>query len=119
MEALMTDSPSVSLRSAATVFVVNDVGKSVAHYRDLLGVGVEFTYGEPMSYAGVERGGVLIHLQAAAESERQMGQGAIYIFVTNVDSRYEELQSHGAPSTERAERLPVRYARLLDQGSRR
>ena len=52
----MTELPAVALRGAATVFVVKDVGKSVAHYRDVLGFHVEFTYGEPTCYAGVERG---------------------------------------------------------------
>ena len=59
-------------------------------------VHVEFTYGEPASYAGLERGGVLIHLQAAADSERQPGHAAVYVFVTDVDTLYEELRSRGA-----------------------
>jgi hypothetical protein len=71
----MTESPRIALQAAATVFVVKDVGKSVAHYQDVLG----FTYGSPASDAGVERGGVLIHLQAAADSKRQPGQAAVYI----------------------------------------
>src|SRR5207237_1335480 len=56
---------SVSLIGAATVFVVQDVLRSVEHYRDVLGFQVEFTYGAPTFYAGVERGGVLIHFRAA------------------------------------------------------
>ena len=92
----MTESPRVALQAAATIFVVKDVGKSVAHYQDVLGFHVEFTYGSPACYAGVERGGALIHLQAAADSERQPGQAAVYIFVTDVDTLYEELTSRGA-----------------------
>ena len=42
----MTSAKS-TLRGAATLFVVQDVLKSVAHYRDVLGFTVEFTYGEP------------------------------------------------------------------------
>jgi len=87
---------SVSLVGAATVFVVSDVLRSVAHYRDVLGFQVEFTYGEPTFYAGVERGGVLIHLQAAGETKRQPGQGAVNVFVTDVDALYGELNSRGA-----------------------
>jgi hypothetical protein len=73
----MTESPRVALQAAATVFVVKDVGKSVAHYQDALGFHVEFTYESPARYAGVERGGALIHLQAAADSDRQPGQAAV------------------------------------------
>jgi len=64
---------------------VKDVLASVAHYRDVLGFRVEFTYGEPTFYAGVERDNVLIHFQAAHASPRQAGQGAINIFVGDVE----------------------------------
>ena len=95
-EVVITEAPGISFRDAATVFVVRDVGESVAHYRDVLGFRVEFTYGEPAFYAGLERGEVTIHLQAATDTDRQTGQAAIYIFVTGVDALYEELRSHGA-----------------------
>lgn len=92
----MASSSPVSLIAAATVFAVRDVARSVEHYRDVLGFRVEFTYGEPTFYAGVERGGVLIHLQAAGETKRQPGQGSAYVFVDNVDALYEELSTRGA-----------------------
>jgi len=78
------------------VFVVQDVLRSVEHYRDVLGFRTEFTYGQPTFYAGVERGAVVIHLQAASETKRQPGQGAVNIFVTDVDALYQELKSRGA-----------------------
>jgi uncharacterized glyoxalase superfamily protein PhnB len=78
------------------VFAVQDVVRSVEHYRDVLGFRVEFTYGEPTFYAGVERGGVLIHLQGAGDTKRQPGQGSLYVFVDNVDALYEELSARGA-----------------------
>jgi catechol 2,3-dioxygenase-like lactoylglutathione lyase family enzyme len=40
----------MQLRGAAPVLVVKDVLKSVAHYRDVLGFRVEFTYGEQRAY---------------------------------------------------------------------
>ena len=66
----MTNPSAVSLRGAATVFVVEDVVRSVEHYRDVLGFDIEFTYGQPTFYARVERGDVAIHLQAASETKR-------------------------------------------------
>ena len=92
----MTEPSTVSLCGAATVFVVQDVLQSVEHYRDVLGFHTEFTYGRPTFYAGVERGAVVIHLQAASETKRQPGQGAVNIFVTDVDALYQELKSRGA-----------------------
>lgn len=62
----------------------------------MLGVHTEFTYGEPTFYAGVKRDGVIIHLQAASETKRQPGHGAVHIFVTDVDTLYEELKSRDA-----------------------
>jgi uncharacterized glyoxalase superfamily protein PhnB len=92
----MTESPRATVQAAAAVFVVKDVAGSVAHYQDVLGFHVEFRYGDPPSYAGVERGSALIHLQAAADSKRPPGQSAVYIFVTHVDALYDELKSRGA-----------------------
>jgi hypothetical protein len=62
----MTVPSAASLCGAATVFVVQDVLRSVEHYRDVLGFRTEFTYGQPTFYAAVERDGVVIHLQAAS-----------------------------------------------------
>jgi len=87
---------TATLDAAAAVFPVSDVGKSVAHYRDALGFDVEFTYGEPLAYAGVERGGAAIHLQAAGDTTRRPGQAAIYVFVSGVDALYEQLRARGA-----------------------
>lgn len=87
---------AVKLCAAAPVFVVQDVLRSVEHYRDALGFDTEFTYGEPTFYAGVKRDEVILHLEAAKESKRKPGQAALYVFVTDVDALYQELKSRGA-----------------------
>src|ERR1700758_5287713 len=92
----MSIPPSAMLCGAATLFVVQDVLRSVAHYRDSLGFHTEFTYGEPTFYAGVERDGVVIHLQAANHTKRLPGHGAVNVFVTDVDALYHEFKSRGA-----------------------
>jgi len=92
----MTGRSPNTLRAAAPVFVVQDVRRSVEHYRDALGFRVEFLYGDPASYAGVERDSVLIHLQAASQTDRLPGQSSIYVFVTDVDALYTELRERGA-----------------------
>jgi uncharacterized glyoxalase superfamily protein PhnB len=88
--------PTASLCGAAPVLVVQDVIRSVEHYRDVLGFRTEFVYGEPTFYAGVERDSVVIHLQAVKETKRQPGHGAVNIFVTDVDALYQELKARGA-----------------------
>jgi uncharacterized glyoxalase superfamily protein PhnB len=92
----MTDADQAKLCSAATTFAVRDVARSVEHYRDVLGFRVAFTYGEPIFYAGLTRDAVTIHLQAAANTKRQPGQGSVYVFVTGVDALYRELEERGA-----------------------
>jgi uncharacterized glyoxalase superfamily protein PhnB len=92
----MTTFPVSTLCGAATLFVVKDMLRSVEHYRDALGFRTEFTHGEPTFYAGVERDGVVIHLQAGDHTRRLPGHGAVNIFVTDVDALYQELKSRGA-----------------------
>lgn len=82
--------------ASATLFVVHDVLKSVAYYRDVLGFEVDFTYGEPVFYGGVVRDDVIIHFQAAHRTSRSTGQGAANIFVTEVDALYADMQARGA-----------------------
>ena len=84
----MTTPPRAALCGSATVFVVRDVPRSVEHYRDALGFDTEFTYGEPSYYAGLERDGVTLHLQAASHTTRQLGQSGLHVFVTDVDALY-------------------------------
>ena len=55
---------SRDFNDSTPILVVRDVEKSVAYYRDALGFSVDFSFGEPPSYAGVYRGAVLLHLQA-------------------------------------------------------
>jgi catechol 2,3-dioxygenase-like lactoylglutathione lyase family enzyme len=92
----MANPATISFHSAATVFAVKDVEKSVEYFCDSLGFEVEFSQGNPPVYAGVERGNLAIHLQRAADTPRKPGQGAVYVFVSDVDELHEELQSHGA-----------------------
>jgi len=92
----VTDASSSALCAAATVFVVKDVVRSVEYFCDVLGFHTEFMWGEPVCYAGVERDNVTIHLQAAGDTKRPPGHGAVNVFVTNVDALYEELKSRRA-----------------------
>src|SRR5262245_17725324 len=93
---MTTASSAGTLCGSATVFVVQDVLRSVEHYGDVLGFQTVFTYGEPVFYAGVARDGITIHLQAASASKRQLGQAGLNIFVSDVDALFEELKSRGA-----------------------
>lgn len=84
------------LRDCAPVLVVKNVPASVAHYRDTLGFEVAFTWGDPVTFAGVCRDDVTIHLQADDQTRRPAGGGAVSIFVDDADRLYAELTERGA-----------------------
>jgi uncharacterized glyoxalase superfamily protein PhnB len=84
------------LIGAATVFVVGDITKSIAHYCDALGFEVTFQYGQPTFYACLCRDEVALHLLAAQETKRLPGHGGICVFVQDVDRVYAELAERGA-----------------------
>jgi uncharacterized glyoxalase superfamily protein PhnB len=82
------------LVGAATIFTVRDLAASVAYYRDTMGFTVTFQYGEPAFYACLCRDEVAIHLRAGVRWTP--GNGAIAIFVNDVDALHGELVARGA-----------------------
>jgi catechol 2,3-dioxygenase-like lactoylglutathione lyase family enzyme len=84
------------LAGSATIFTVRDVAASIAHYRDILGFDVTFEYGKPTFYACLCRDEVALHLIDASRTERLPGNGAICIFVNDVDKLYNDLRERKA-----------------------
>jgi catechol 2,3-dioxygenase-like lactoylglutathione lyase family enzyme len=84
------------LVGAATVFVVSDMAKSVAYYRDALGFDVTFEYGQPPFYACLCRDEVALHLLAASKTKQLPGHGGVCVFVKDVDAVHTELVERGA-----------------------
>jgi catechol 2,3-dioxygenase-like lactoylglutathione lyase family enzyme len=84
------------LKGDAAVFAVSDLEASLAYYRDALGFSVEFRWGEPVSYACLCRDNVALHLASQILAKRQPGQGALCIFVSDVDAIHEEIAAKGA-----------------------
>jgi len=82
------------LVGAATIFTVRDLAASVAHYRDVFGFTVTFQYGAPAFYACLCRDEVAIHLRAG--TGWPPGNGAIAVFVKDVDALHAELIARGA-----------------------
>src|SRR5215475_8037413 len=81
---------------AATVFIVNDIAKSVEHYRDVLGFQITFQYGNPTFYACLCRDEVALHLLATQETKRLPGHGGICVFVRDVNRLHADLVARGA-----------------------
>ena len=73
---------------------------ATAYYRERLGFAVDFTY--ESFYAGVSRGGALIHLKRAPKTvsdrahRKEHEHLDAYVAVAGVQALYQELQSRGA-----------------------
>ena len=91
----MATSPADPVECAA-IFVVRDIAASLAYYRDALGFAIGFTWGDPPTYAGVCRGAVTIHLQAASQTRSPPGAAALSLFVGSADEIHRELERRGA-----------------------
>ena len=93
------------LTGCATVFVVSDLAAGLAYYRDTLGFAATFVYGEPNYYACLYRADVSLHIVASTHTKRLAGQGAVCLFVDDVDAVHGELIGRGAKvSTELGDR---------------
>jgi catechol 2,3-dioxygenase-like lactoylglutathione lyase family enzyme len=91
----MAQNPTQPLE-CAPVFVVGDIAASLDYFRRALGFETAFTWGEPTTYAGVCRGAVTIHLQAASQTARPAGASSLAVFVGSADEIYAELRERGA-----------------------
>ena len=85
------------LVGAATVFVVSDIAKSIAYYRDALG----FRRDIPIRRAAllcvpVPRRRRVAHLLAANKTKQLPGHGGLCVFVKDVDAVHAELVERGA-----------------------
>ena len=79
------------ITGTATVLTVRDIAASIAYYRAALGFAVTFEYGEPTFYVCLCRDEAALHLIAASKTERVPGNGALCIFVEDVDALHAEL----------------------------
>lgn len=75
---------------AATVLPVQDMQASIRFYTHSLPFELSFSWGEPVSYAVLKKGGVSIHLtQRADDREPSSEHCALYIFVYDIDQIYQ------------------------------
>lgn len=97
---------TVTTRSTARItgiapqFLVDDLDRAIAYYRDRLGFELDFKY--ESFYAGVSRDGFAIHLKEAAKlaadrAHRKENEHLdAYIAVSGVRGLFSELQTRGA-----------------------
>jgi catechol 2,3-dioxygenase-like lactoylglutathione lyase family enzyme len=103
--------PSASrITGIAPQFLVGDLERAIAYYRDRLGFQLDFTY--ESFYASVSRDGFAIHLKhgetlAAERTHRKQHEHLdAYIAVTGVRDLFSELQRRGAAVIKPLEERP-------------
>ena len=106
----------VAVRGAAQMtgiapqFLVDDLDRAIAYYRDRLGFELDFTY--QSFYAGVRRNGFAIHLKhapklAADRAHRKQNEHLdAYIAVSGIRDLFSELQRRGAEVIKPLEERP-------------
>jgi catechol 2,3-dioxygenase-like lactoylglutathione lyase family enzyme len=103
-------------RSAAQItgiapqFLVDDLDRAIAYYRDKLGFDLDFNY--ESFYAGVSRDGFAIHLKhaeklAADRAHRKQNEHLdAYIAVSGIRGLFSEMQMRGAEVIKPLEERP-------------
>lgn len=88
--------PATQLQRAMPVLESEDMGRSLAFYKDKLGFAAA-TWGEPPTFAIVQRGTVTIALAKVEPGHAAVSRKtwAAYIYVWDVDALYAELMALG------------------------
>jgi len=120
-----------------TMVIVSDMKRSVAFYRDILGIPLKFESPEWTEFAtgtttlALHGGGVARQYQDTGDQSKTAGACSIGFNVDDVDKSYEELKAKGMmfvmPPAQREgegiklavgldpDGLPISFAQLLDQ----
>jgi predicted enzyme related to lactoylglutathione lyase len=106
----VTVDTAAKITGIAPQFLVEDLDRAIAYYRDRLGFEIDFIY--ESFYAAVSRDGVAIHLKhgeksAAERANRKQNEHLdAYIAVSGIRGLFGELQTRGAEVIRPLEQRP-------------
>ena len=106
----VTDRGAPQITGISPQFLVDDLDRAIAYYRDSLGFDLDFNY--QSFYAGVRRNGFAIHLKeapklAADRAHRKENEHLdAYIAVSGIRDLFSELQTRGAEVIKPLEERP-------------
>jgi len=78
------------------ILTVNNLEQSRDFYINTLGFNLSFEWGNPITYLGLDRGNVSIHLIGEEISRQKPGTGKISIITNEVDNYFEFCRQNGA-----------------------
>lgn len=106
---MKTETSEVGLGEIGQIaLTINDLGKAVAFYRDILGLNHLFS--APPGLAFFSAGAVRLMLSRPEKSESEKSSSAIYFKVAEIEKTYEVLTSRGV----RFEAAPHLIAKMPD-----
>lgn len=80
----------------AAVLPVADLHSTVQWYKEKLDFHMEFSWGEPVSYVIMKRDALQLHFALADKDyQGQKVQPSLYVFVTEIETLYEEFKQKG------------------------
>ncbi len=100
----------MNYQSAVPVIATADVRAAIDYYVDVLGFSEYFTFGNPLEYAGVRRGGAQIYItrdeRLASALKAAGAHPEVFLWVSEVDRVFEEHQARGAKVVEAISNRP-------------
>lgn len=99
-----------AIAAAAPQLLVDDLERSLTFYEGRLAFAREFTYVD--FYAGVTRGGAVIHLKCAPKQKAELAHRKAgehldaYLIVTGIRELHDEFVQRGAPIVKPLEERP-------------
>lgn len=92
----MTSALTFQMQRAMPVFETADMARSLAFYKSRLGFDAA-TWGEPPTFAIVQRGAVTVALAAVDDRPPAVSRKtwAAYVYVADIDALYHELRATG------------------------
>lgn len=79
------------IRNASPIINVPDVGETLRWYQDVLGLQVEFAWGDPIVHGGIQAGGASFHFSASEPTAPATAYMTIY--VTELDELFDDLEA--------------------------
>jgi catechol 2,3-dioxygenase-like lactoylglutathione lyase family enzyme len=108
--SIPANDPVTQLNAIAPQFLVDDLERAIAYYRDKLGFELDFQY--ESFYAAVRRDGIAIHLKCAPKSaadrehRKENEHLDAYIAVRGIRNLFSELTTRGAQVFKPLEQRP-------------
>jgi uncharacterized glyoxalase superfamily protein PhnB len=92
------------IRGASSIISVDDVLATLLWYQDVLGLQVEFAWGDPVVHGSICAGNTAFHFSRSDPTSPPTSYMTLY--VSNLDELYADVVAHGAEVVQPPETMP-------------